>query len=249
MFWKYAALVKNLRGVVLLSPSEEGVGEGVRWLTERFRYRNVGVPPSVVSKAPEFFEKRLGGKPFVELAYPVEELKRFADFVSKALSVSVDVAEAVVLASAYVSPILVIGRSLAEEVGKLAIHSVWSNTQLDASGWRLHLRIADYTVLDFYSKSVEESTSLWEERFDPSAFVDKRAKAAQRDEKRYWRLKRGEEEPWLFMLYVDLASCLAKAMDRNPSVAEELRRFSPDTCSAALCMESAVLVPLQRATS
>jgi len=49
MFSRYAALVKNMRGVVLFSPTDD-VSEDLKWLVERFRYRVLGVPQSLVER-------------------------------------------------------------------------------------------------------------------------------------------------------------------------------------------------------
>jgi len=44
-FARYAAIVKNLRGVVLADLLEEAASRGLEWLTKRFRYRDLGVVP------------------------------------------------------------------------------------------------------------------------------------------------------------------------------------------------------------
>jgi hypothetical protein len=46
LFSSYAAIVKNLRGVVLLDPDEEGAWTTMEWLVKRFRYRDLGVTPT-----------------------------------------------------------------------------------------------------------------------------------------------------------------------------------------------------------
>ncbi len=47
-FSRYATLVKNLRGVLIVDPDDELVPNILRWLSRRFRYRLVGVPPKVL---------------------------------------------------------------------------------------------------------------------------------------------------------------------------------------------------------
>ncbi|MEM3763504.1 MAG: hypothetical protein QW721_03740 [Desulfurococcaceae archaeon] len=42
-FSRYAAIVKNLRGVMLFNMDEEGVEASIHWLVKRFRYRNLGL--------------------------------------------------------------------------------------------------------------------------------------------------------------------------------------------------------------
>ena len=43
MFARYAAVVKNLRGIALFDLGEEGSWDSVEWLVRRFRYRDLGV--------------------------------------------------------------------------------------------------------------------------------------------------------------------------------------------------------------
>jgi hypothetical protein len=43
LFARYAAVVKNLRGVALFDLGEEGSWDSVEWLVRRFRYRDLGV--------------------------------------------------------------------------------------------------------------------------------------------------------------------------------------------------------------
>jgi len=232
LFSRYASLVKNLRGVVLIDPGEEG---GVKWLQERFKYRNLGVPPSTLEGAYDSFKGKLEGRPFVELAYPTEELRRLASTIAEELGVRPQVAEGVVLASAYVSPIFLIGRGVQEEVSKLAVDFVESRLDMDLRQWKLHLRIADYTVLDLYRWSTEHVEALLKGRIGLEAFRREREAKVRRDKARYWRLTRAEGPPWRFLYYVDVASkmdeeALRRAGGLGPSV------------SAGLAIEAAVVI-------
>ena len=231
---RYAALVKNLRGVVFFKPSED-VDELVEWLVKRFKYRNVGVPPSLV----EFIdERKLKGNPFVQLSYPAADFIEFSKQIASERGVDSSAIEAAVLASVYVSPIIVLGVKGCEALSKLAVETVESKTSLDDKGWRLHLRIADYTVLDFYQWSSSHAENLWLTSLDPREFTCERAERIVKDKKRYWRLERGDEKPWKFMYYVDLAQMAAG----DEKLLRVVRRFDSKVLSAGLAIEAAVLV-------
>jgi len=233
LFSRYASLVKNLRGVVLLDPSEGE--EGVKWLQSRFKYRNLGVPPSILIKAEEFFKGRLGGRPFVELVYPTEALRRLVDLLVEEVGGGLEAVEAYVLASAYVSPILLIGRRVQEEASRLAVDVVESRRKLDLKMWKLHLRIADYTVLDLYRWSTEHVEALLRGEVGLEEFRRERLAKIRRDKARYWRLTKAEGEPWSFLYYLDLASRLSE------DGVEEVKKLGAEA-PAGLAIEAAVAV-------
>lgn len=188
MLARYAATVKNLRGVLLFSDSEEAL-ERIRWLTERFKYRNLGVIPSLSGK----MEVK---KPFVELVYPDGELIKLTRLLGRRLGEGV--AEAVVLSSTYVSPLFVLDGDSVESLRPLEVGSVRVSGKLTDRDWKLHLRIADYTVLDFYRWSVESAEKLWTR--EPEEVLEERAERIRKDAKRYWRIEGKERE---FLLYLD----------------------------------------------
>ncbi|MEM4699658.1 MAG: hypothetical protein QXT74_01750 [Candidatus Nezhaarchaeales archaeon] len=233
MLSRYASIVKNLRGVVLLDV-EEGE-EGVRWLRDRFKYRNLGVPPATLEEARGFFEGKLGGRPFVELAYPSGALAELARALAEALGEEFRVVEGIVLASAYVSPVLVVGRRAVEGVARLATDFVESRLDMDLRQWKLHLRIADYTVLDLYRWSTEHAEALLEGRVGLQEFRREREARIRRDKARYWRLTRAEGAPWKFLFYIDLASKL------DGPLLERVRGIGAEA-SAGLGIEAAVAI-------
>lgn len=233
MLSRYASIVKNLRGVVLLDAEESE--EGLRWLQDRFKYRNLGVPPSMLREGKGFFEGKLGGRPFVELAYPSGVLAELARVLAEALEAEFRVIEGVVLASAYVSPVLVIGRRAVEGVAKLAVDVVESRADMDLRLWRLHLRIADYTVLDLYRWSTEHVEALLEGRVGLQEFRREREARIRRDKARYWRLTKAEGAPWKFLFYIDLASRL------DEPLLERVRGLGAEA-SAGLGIEAAVAI-------
>ncbi|MEM4757367.1 MAG: hypothetical protein QW254_04940, partial [Desulfurococcaceae archaeon] len=108
MFSTYAAIVKNLRGVVLLELGEKGVDKSLDWLIKRFRYRNLGLAPIIAEKYRDRIKKHLAGNPFRELAYPIASIKEFRGKLAEKLELSEEVLETLVFSSIYVSPVIMI---------------------------------------------------------------------------------------------------------------------------------------------
>jgi len=236
VFSDYVALVKNLRGVVLVSPQEASAEELVQWLGRRFRYRNVGVAPAAVVAHSAFFAGRLEGRPFLELAFPLESVAAVARAVADVLGLSLEVAQGVVLASAYASPLIALGRWAADALEPLTVDRVQTLTPLDDRGWRLHLRIADYSVLDLYRWSTAHARGLW--RGPGEDFLGERRRRIARDRRRYWRLQAGPGPERPFLRYLDLAQVAA----REPSLGEGLASLPPEEACAALAIVAAVVV-------
>ena len=234
MLSKYAAMVKNLRGIIFTRLEEPGVKETLKWLTRKFKYRDLAAPPSLRREM-----VNSGFKRFREACYPAEELEKLVEIFSSELSASPEAVEAVVLASAHVSPVLAVGEKAAGELAPLTVERVDSRVSLDDRGWKLHFRIADYTVLDAYEWSVTHAEKLWKPRLNLEAFRKERASKIKADVKRYWRLNEGEEKPKPFLLYIDLAYLAAE----NGSLLSRLRKLRLEKASAGLALEVAVLIP------
>jgi hypothetical protein len=230
-FAKYAAVVKNLRGVVLLNPREEGALRGLEWLVKRFKYRNLGVPPSLVDSAGSLLTKYLGGKPLRELALPVAALKPLPERLAGSLRLPLEVAELLVYASSYISPALLIGRSYLEHLTSLAAGVVKVCKEMDTQSWKLHLRIADYSVLDFYEQCVDEALSVIEGA-EPLPLLEARSERVRRDARRYWRVACDSGE--VFLVYVDNLSLAFQA---------GLHRGVERDAAAALSIVPVVCIP------
>ena len=205
MFARYAAIVKNLRGVVLFDLSEEGTWDSVEWLTRRFRYRDLGLTPSVYRRYPERLERYLGGNPFRLLTYPLPELERFSEELSRCAGIDYEVAELLVLSSTYVSPAIAIGRRFEPQLSRLSVEVVRTCRELSVEDWKLHLRIADYTILDMYENAVSGALGIVEgcsaEGLERT--LNDRLEGIRRDVRRYWRILCGEPTARAFLYYVD----------------------------------------------
>ncbi len=225
MFARYAALVKNLRGIVLFDLSEENVSEAIKWLASRFKYRNLGLPPTLIEKYGGEIGKYLGGNPFRKIVYPIPELEKLSSIVSEEAKIPYELSESLVLASTYISPLLVLGNKFIRFIEKLAVETVRVCGKLNVKQWKLHLRIADYTVLDFYEKSVLEAMQLIAKPHvslekELNTILEIRLKRIREDTKRYWRIKCSEGTSFLY--YIDMLNVLKnriKQLSENHSVA------------------------------
>ena len=205
MFYRYAMIVKNLRGVVAFDPSDGEALKRAEWLSKRFRYRNIGVPVSLVNAKQDFFKDKIEGKPFRTLYYPVNVLEKLALKIGDYLGSNV-LGEALVLASTYISPLLVLSQSLLDTLSKHCVESVYTCKELDNRDWKLHLRIADYTILDMYEYSVKRAAKaldILRQDAKPSAdeIVSSAKSKCAADTKRYWRIKCDNGK--VFMHYID----------------------------------------------
>lgn len=231
MFSHYAAIVKNMRGVIVFDPADD-VSQDLKWLIDRFKYRHLGVPPSLAEKLNK------STKPLVTLAYPHREVIDFANFVSKALGLRSLISEAICLASCYVSPLLVLGPKAQSSLKDIAVEEVASRIKISLNDWKLHLRIADYSVLDLYEWSTTQAQKLWFQSINVEELIRERAMAVRKDGKRYWRLQRGEAEPKTFLAYLDLVQILYK---RNVDF-KAMLCYDANVVSACLAINVAVFV-------
>ena len=197
-FYRYAAVVKNLRGVIYY---REGFEDRLKWLLSRFKYRSLGVPPSLV----RFMPKR---KVLIELAYPVHAVKEAVKLFSEVMSP--EAAETLCLASSYISPIMAIGGL--DDFQPAIVETIRTTAELDDRSWKLHMRIADYTTLDFYAWSTKNALeALMNDRLEDA--LKERASRIIDDERRYWRLNPGSGK--VFLAYLDPLKIICDAGFRN----------------------------------
>jgi len=202
-FTRYAATVKNLRGVLIADPHDAAALRYMKWLSRRFRYRNIGIPPAIASHLPPDAIRR----PFIELWFPTDNLKYLPDEISRSLALPHFLAESLVLASIYVSPAIVASESLVNHVERLSIELLKTDvSELTTASIKLHMRIADYTILDMYTKNLELLETLWRREIDVKSFIERRRALAREDMRRYWRLRSGDRT---FIAYVDLVYALS----------------------------------------
>ncbi len=243
--------MKNLRGVVLLDPHDDLAPNFLRWLNRRFKYRVLGISPLMLK---ELRGRGLSPTRQVKpLHYPSKELSELVKCLSGMLgSIPEDVVESAVMASAYVSPLIVFGEP-SKSVLNLATRVVKTVVKLNNALLKLHMRIADYSILDYYVKNLELLERLWKGELSGKEFVELRKDMVVKDSKRYWRLttqpskggKKGAsktevlEEPQPFLAYVDPLSLLI----REGRGTEVIRDFSFEDVGAGLVVVPSVTIP------
>ncbi len=205
MFYRYAMIVKNLRGVVAFDPNDPFAMKRINWLTKKFRYRNIGVPLSLLEAGKDYFKDKINGKPFRPLYYPVKVLERLSGKLGKFLGSEI-LGEALVFASTYISPLLLLSPKHFSVLEKYAVKTIYVCKELDNKDWKLHLRIADYTILDMYEYSISRAARILESLRQrnllnrENVLNEAKTKCAI-DAKRYWRIKCNSGKK--FMVYID----------------------------------------------
>ena len=236
-FHIYAAVVKNLRGVLFSSVDHEEFSEKFSWLKKRFRYRNIGITPYMAER----YGLKADGKLLVELVEPVKGLDGLISAYASITGVGRSALEAYCYASTYVSPLLVLGQASCTDLEPLIVDKVVVGRELTDKEYKLHMRIADYTVLDFYlwatSQASEALTAMAGGR-DVEPMLAEREERIKKDKHRYWRV--GAEEGRDFILYLDLLPILfdrASAED----VASLVERYG-SLVPATLSIISAIVI-------
>lgn len=176
----WVALLKNLRGVVFFSGEPDPAK--IKWLAKKHRYRRLGLPPSLASRAiPE-----LRAAPFVPLSFPFGELEGIAELLSK--EHRPEVVEALLLSCCYCSPLVVLDPLAAEDLRPFVLWERRTSQALSDKDLIFHLRVASYAILDFFPLA-EEVLECWGRGGDLEELVPKRQRLAEADgRKRFWRI-------------------------------------------------------------
>uniref|UniRef100_A0A7C2VHA7 Uncharacterized protein n=1 Tax=Ignisphaera aggregans TaxID=334771 RepID=A0A7C2VHA7_9CREN len=238
MFARYAAIVKNLRGIALFDLGEEGVWESIEWLVKRFRYRDLGLTPSIYRKYADNLGRYLDGNPFRLLTYPLQELEDFTKEFAACLDTHYEVAELLTMSSIYISPAMVIGKSFEPQISKLSIEAIKICKELDLNNWKLHMRIADYTILDMYEFSISGALKIIDGCMENGLedIYSQRIYKIKKDVKRYWRILCSEPQSKPFLYYIDNL----KLYTQNCKVQNICRKSN---IAAALAIVPVIVIP------
>ncbi|RLF20368.1 MAG: hypothetical protein DRN15_09200 [Thermoprotei archaeon] len=223
-FHLYAAIVKNLRGVVFSSDDINDFERGLRWLSKHFRYRSIGITPLMRKRYSTIVTQYLAKKQFVELVYPLADFKDLVTKLRRELNVEEEVLEAITLSSVYISPMIVIGSRSLEDLKDFLIDMVRTREELKDHEIKLHLRIVDYSVLDMYSWSTtnaEEILKAYIKREPYEKYLRKRKDKIRADKRRFWRIVEEEGEPTI--IYLDILPLMLRRLKRE-SIGEIMKR-------------------------
>jgi len=215
-FSHFLATLKNLRGVVLFYP-DDGVEEELKWIINKFRYRNVGVTPTLLEKVGgEQIRARLSKKPFVSLPIPFPSIAEWITASARYANIDPLVMESIILSSCFVSPLLVLKRTLMKDMLPFVVWTLESSTELNDQEIKRHLRIADYAVLDFYQTMTQGAYDALEMGDIQRLLEERKEKAKEDGQKRFWRLTaEGEVQPRELVVYLDPLISFSLASPEN----------------------------------
>lgn len=209
----YARLVKNLRAVILFNFQDKTAIHRIEWLKKRFHYRNLGVPPSIYT---DELSKGSGKDIFRKLYYPLKELKDLAGMIAD-LGYPKIFAETFILSSAYISPLFILSDDYLDLIERYSLDKVLICRELDIKNWKLHMRIANYSILDFYEDMVLLSMKyidLVMDQENREKILDNRMGIVEKDKKRYWRIICGNNGSNVFLYYLDPLMLLEEKIDK-----------------------------------
>lgn len=209
-FLKYISMLKNLRCILYFKKSVEK--EKLNWVVKKHRYRNVGVPLSVLNDCDNELRKVFEKKPFVSLHFPLDELNLFYEMLKRKSALSDAVLESVLLSSCYLSPIIILGQEMKKDFDEIIVWELRSDSSIGDAELRRHLRIAGYTILDFHERLSTDALEGIKNR-DLKMLCKKREEIARSDgEKRFWRFV-SENKEMTRVLYFDVLREVAKLPD------------------------------------
>jgi len=204
LFARYAAIVKNLRGIVYIEELNDYTWKIIKWLIQRFKYRDLGLVPSIVNKFGNLLKDYLKGNPFRELVYPIHNISKIVNLFQNIFPY--ELIESIIFSSLYISPLLIIGEEVHNIILSIGIDHVYTSKKLEIKDWKLHLRIADYTILDMYEKCVLENIEALKcfrsgNIICIKKIIEERRNRVKNDKKRYWRIISEKGRP--FLTYID----------------------------------------------
>jgi hypothetical protein len=207
---EYVRLVKNTRGILLFRKGKEPDSKKLDWIRRVHRYRDVGISPTLWESLNQ------GKRPFVKLPYPSSDIEEFV----KSLDVEIPefLIETIVISLCYASPIFVLDNFLFSELEKVTAAELRADL-LDKTELLRHIRIASYSMIDFYQITKEARNILRKVGIDE--LCNKRRKFAASDcKKRFWRIEENKEGS-IVLAYFDLLHVLKDKIEKvvsNPNL-------------------------------
>jgi hypothetical protein len=161
-------LVKNLRGVVFFSREVNPEAE-VKWLKRKFKYRELGISENL--KLTDKWKKLV-------ILPRIEEN---------------EVLDSLFQASRFICPLIILKEKSLNTFNKAVVARLKTEEKLSDKDLKFNLRLANYSITDFYLKSIQLARQF---------NLDGRRKLAEKDLKRFWRVKTSEDGITL-VAYVD----------------------------------------------
>jgi hypothetical protein len=147
--------VKNLRGLVYFSKGVSPKAE-LDWLKKKFKYRELGVSETL---GLELKWKKLLTLPKIDENPVVDSLFQ---------------------ASSFICPLIVLKEESLKDFGNAIIASLRTREKPGDKELKFNLRLVNYSITDFYLKSIELAVQ---------SNMEKRRRLAEKDLKRFWRIK------------------------------------------------------------
>lgn len=146
--------VKNLRGIIYFSKGVSPEKE-LEWLKRKFRYRELGVS--------ETLKLELKWKKLLTLPKMVEN----------------PVLDSLLQASSFVCPLIILKEESLKDFKNAVVASLKTSEKLGDKDLKFNLRLVNYAITDFYTKSIELALK---------SDLNGRKKLAEKDLKRFWRI-------------------------------------------------------------
>jgi len=212
--------------VAFLDPNASLPEEELKWLSRKYRYRNIGVSKLLFANLAESVKAVFAKKPFVTLSAPLDEIETLTRLISNyRSSIPSYVFDSIIMASCYVNPMLIIGRESYGVLERLATWALHSTCELPDIEVKRNTRIIGYAILDFHEKTTAKTYEILHDvvsRLSESEntaireiyeIVEERKKLAQKDgEHRFWRLReKGKLAERVVIAYLDIMPIIAQA--------------------------------------
>ncbi|MBS7620670.1 hypothetical protein KEJ32_00860 [Candidatus Bathyarchaeota archaeon] len=146
--------VKNLRGIIYLSRGVSSEKE-LEWLKRKFRYRELGIS--------ETLKLDLKWKKLLTLPKTVEN----------------PVLDSLLQASSFVCPLIILKEDSLKDFENAVVAALKTKGKLGDKDLKFNLRLVNYAITDFYTKSIELALQ---------SDLDERKRLAEKDLKRFWRI-------------------------------------------------------------
>jgi len=147
-------LVKNLRGIIYLSRGVSPEKE-LEWLKRKFRYRELGIS--------ETLKLELKWKKLLTLPKIVEN----------------PVLDSLLQVSSFVCPLIILKEDSLKDFEKAVVAALKTSEKLGDKDLKFNLRLVNYAITDFYTKSIELALQ---------SDLAGRKRLAEKDLKRFWRI-------------------------------------------------------------